>query len=33
MEDIEIEEVDDVWIWQIKTKKLPQLCLPRNRYG
>lgn len=35
MEDSLIEDVDDVWFWQLteKRKDLPQLRLPRNRYG
>jgi len=35
MEDSLIEDVDDAWFWQIteKRKNLPQLRLPRNRYG
>ena len=33
MKDVEIEEVDDAWLWQLSSKNLPQLRLPRNRYG
>ena len=35
MEDSLIEDVDDVWFWQLteKRKDLPQLRLPLNRYG
>ena len=34
-DDIEIEDVDDSWYWQITQGKkcLPQMCLPRNRFG
>jgi len=33
MEEMELEEIDEVWVWQISSKDLPQLRLPRNRYG
>lgn len=35
MEDSIIEDIDDVWFWQLteKRKNIHQLCLPRNRYG
>ena len=35
MEDSLIEDIDDAWFWQLteKRKNLPQLRLPRNRYG
>lgn len=35
MDDLSIEELDDAWFWQLilGEKNLPQLCLPRNRYG
>lgn len=35
IDDIEIEDVDDSWYWQITQRKkyLPQQCLPRNRFG
>ena len=33
MDEMEIEEIDEVWVWQISSINLPQLRLPRNRFG
>lgn len=35
MDDLSVEEIDDAWFWQMthELKNLPQLCLPKNRYG